>query len=99
MSAFCPECQQPIDMAAQTCSHCGHNIAEASKAAMERPRRRRPMSAHFVILCLGTIIFLVLFDVLFRGSSYITNDAIQLVGAYLAFAVLTLGHGLLRERG
>ena len=70
------------------------------------------MSRHFLVLVVGSLIFLVLFiretmDVVF-GTSRGPGDAadrntasllggLQLLGTYCVFAVLVLGHGLLRR--
>ena len=69
------------------------------------------MSRHFLVLVFGSVVFLVLFvretvehvywssapgDAAAKNTSHLVG-AVQLLGVYGVFAVLVLGHGLLRR--
>jgi len=102
MGAFCPKCQKSVDMTASICPHCGHKMGEGASGrndeetvwrALAGPPGHELMVGHFLVLAVGTVLFLLL--LLGRRDPL---AAIQLTGVYAAFAAIVLGHGLLRRK-
>ena len=57
------------------------------------------MRTHFTVLVIGSLLFLALFaaktwTVPQSTAVFIIADALQLLGAYVVFAVLVLGHAI-----